>query len=156
MREILFRGKLLSDGRWAEGNLDIKKSGVCIITPDETPVGCYGQVDPETVGQYTGLTANGKRIFEGDIVKAVHTIHFPDEEQHLPRRAYGANYTECGEYVYFRNYVVKWNEKSARMEIRNGSDSAWLGFNYIYNHAVEIIGNIHDNPEMIGGAEDGK
>lgn len=155
MREILFRGKLLSKGRWAEGNLDIKKSGVCIITPDETPLGCYGQVDPETVGQYTGLNdVHGKRIFEGDIVKATHTIHFPAEEQHLPRRAYGANYTDLGEYVYARNYVVKWNEKSARWEIRNGSDSAWVGLNYVYNHAVEVIGNIYDNPYMIGGKEE--
>ena len=53
-REILFRGKL-KDGSWAEGNLVHNLSGVEIITPDETPLGHYGAVDPETVGQYTGL-----------------------------------------------------------------------------------------------------
>ena len=42
MREILFRGKLLSDGSWAEGNLSVTKEGICIISPDKTPIGKYG------------------------------------------------------------------------------------------------------------------
>ena len=64
MREILFRGKHKADGKWCEGNLHIDKHGVAIITPDDTPLGCYGQVDPATVGQYTGLTdKNGTKIF---------------------------------------------------------------------------------------------
>ena len=68
MREILFRGKL-ANGKWAYGNLDIGYNGVCIITPDRTLLGSYGQVDPETVGQYTGLLdAMGRKIFEGDIL----------------------------------------------------------------------------------------
>lgn len=73
MREILFRGKLLagtSAGEWVYGNLVVKPGqNVEIITPDDTPIGKYGRVDPDTVGQYTGLTdKNGVRIFEDDIV----------------------------------------------------------------------------------------
>lgn len=129
MREILFRGKLLSDGRWAEGNLDIKKSGVCIITPDETPLGRYGQVDPETVGQYTGLTdKNGKWIFEGDIVIFKTT-----------------NY-------HFEPCVVEYRNDAAQFVVRKNGRSYPMADDFSY----EVIGNIHDNPEMIGGKEDGK
>ena len=69
MREILFRGKLTANGEWAYGNLDIKPGGkIAVITPDDTPIGKYGQVDPATVGQYTGLSdRDGVKIFEGDI-----------------------------------------------------------------------------------------
>lgn len=76
-REILFRGKLLNGGEWSYGNLIVKLSDMAIITPDDTPLGKYGQIDPATVGQYTGLTdKNGRKIFEGDIIRD----YFENEE----------------------------------------------------------------------------
>ncbi len=137
MREILFRGKLLSDGRWAEGNLDIKKSGVCIITPDETPVGCYGQVDHETVGQYTGLTdRHGKRIFEGDICRF--------KEWNKGKMCW------VGEIRYEHQQFIISGGANEECEI-----PFVLQLSRFIPECLEIIGNIHDNPEMIGGAEDG-
>ena len=123
MREILFRGKHMSGDVWCEGNLAVRKDGVCIITPDDTPCGVYGQVDPATVGQYTGLMdKNGKRIFEGDVVQM--------RTDDLSKR---------GEIVF----------KDGSFGI---DDKKRKRFYYMYHDAVyRVDGNIHDNPEMLEG-----
>ena len=126
MREILFRGKHKADGKWCEGNLNIDRQGVAIITPDNTPIGCYGQVDPETVGQYTGLTdKNGTKIFEGDIVKL---------------RLLAAKMEWKGVCEY-RNgaFGLAWQYAGER----------YCTFAGTCNAEYEVLGNIHDDPELM-------
>lgn len=123
MREILFRGKL-DIGEWAYGNLEVKTAKVCIITPDDTPLGKYGQVIPETVGQYTGLTdKNGKKIFEGDILKGVWGTLIK---------------------VYFDESYLQFRAKEfTHRTVENSIDY------YGDNSRLEVVGNIYDTPELL-------
>ncbi len=133
MREILFRGKLLATGEWAYGNLDIKPGGkVAVITPDDTPLGKYGMVDPGTVGQYTGLTdKNGKKIFEGDIVR--------DDKGNVGHVEF---------LIQAAGYVIVWKHGDTRLGHRA------RGGGYDRDPSLEVIGNIYDNPELLeGGTE---
>ena len=125
MREILFRGKGTHSGRWVEG--DLLNSGYDFETAIRKVRGVCGEVigvDPETVGQYTGLTdKSGKKIFEGDIVT-------------MPAYAGGKHKA----VVYFKNgkFAV---------------DGSNYGFKDIAPKRMEIIGNIHDNPELLSKKE---
>ncbi len=120
MREIEFRGKLINSGKWAYGNLDIKKTGTAIITPDNTVIGTYGKVIPETIGQYTGLKdKNGKKIYEGDIVKA---FYFETEVIGKIEFIYGT--------FALTNSAISDNQL------------------FIFEN-LEVIGNIWDNPELL-------
>lgn len=131
LREILFRGKHKATGKWCEGNLHIDKQGVAIITPDDTPLGVYGQVDPDTVGQYTGLVdKNGTKIFEGDVVRAVlkaSKSSLPFEWPAAPVVYKGSSFG----LAYKRNFGF----------VRLDGFAPMVTF--------EVIGNVHDNPELM-------
>ena len=128
MRRILFRGKSSNDEEWVYG--DLLHNGIDY----DTAIYCektktVNEVYPETVGQYTGLTdKNGERIFEGDIVTA---------------------YNAIGECTHTAT-AVKWNDFFAEWSI--GKCNSMYSDGSICSY--EVIGNIHDNPELIGGGED--
>ena len=130
-------------------------------------------VIPETVGQYTGLTdKNGTKIFEGDIVRCRHNWRlqvYPNDgidaekyffEQKI-RGAYGKYKHEPfdswweKEYFYFRNYAVEYYAPNGEFRVRNGGQFHALTSNYIINRDLEIIGNIHDNPELLKEGDSG-
>lgn len=128
MREYLFRGKMIANGNWSEGTLLVTKQGCC-ITPDAT---VYVAVDPETVGQYTGYKdKNGKKIFEGDIVKRINCLD---------------------EVTYGR---VQYDESKTGFELVSSYCSSRLSRPH-YIKTNEVVGNIYDNPELLGDEDNDK
>ena len=147
MREILFRGKRLDNGEWVEGYLyEHKPPLVGIVSENDVPEPSkwfiartgfadwnmprpaeFIEVDPSTVGQYTGLKdKNGKRIFEGDILGSRYDSLYPDD---------------------VAIEVVKWFRNGWYIQQENNLPDALCEYGVLpYS---EVIGNVHDNPELI-------
>ena len=136
MRELLFSGKRKYGGEWVEGYLAELKAVDNKYAPVKTvifPVGARcnwfdkymydtEEVIPETVRQYTGLTdKNSKKIFEGDIVKGYWGTVF---------------------VVYYDKDYLQY-----RAKLSNGSNRE-IDY-YGDSTELEVIGNIHDNPELL-------
>ena len=139
MREILFRGKRVDNGEWIQGDIvQFPVHGVVRIVEQE-PSYKDAEVDSDTVGQYTGLTdKNGRKIFEGDIIHLEYSQVF-----------FGG--------VYFGEYTaeVSYKEGCFITDGINNGDEIETPLSGFDNDEVEIIGNIHDNPELLGGESDG-
>ena len=136
MREFLFRGKRTDNGEWVKGYLYITHIGAHEIGSYDAEINIERftfDVIPETVGQYTGLTdKNGVRIFEGDIVHCVSKLDSADM----------VIIFECGQFRMI--LAEKYHEYQTN-----------VGYYDINCFAKEVIGNIHDNPELLGGENNG-
>lgn len=131
MREILFRGKREDNGEWIEGYLVRRPSAIqvgkhyspfAIDRPPKDPddSGEVCFVDAGTVGQFTGLTdKNGTRIFEGDVVD------YRDEH----------------------GLILYDADETARFCV--AFDTWATDFDHLYGKELEVIGNVHDNPELL-------
>lgn len=134
MKEIIFRGKRTDNCEWAYGVPTKDNHGEMVMvesTFECEEYKCRGAnclyVDENTVGQYTGLTdKNGKKIFEGDIVR----FDYSGENKGVEGTA----------TVLFQNgqFGVLW-----------GWHKEFVPLTGFCNTTIEIIGNIHDNPELL-------
>jgi uncharacterized phage protein (TIGR01671 family) len=154
MREVLFRGKTKT-GFWIEGFLfQTTCDGVqewCISSSPLSAndyseiLGDYGEVIPESISEFTGLTdKNGKKIFEGDILQIIT----------------GSGWT-CpkGTKVYYEVVFTEFNPESASWseyigymaKMKSGALRSLEGV--IRRYGAVVVGNIHDNPELLKGGE---
>lgn len=139
MSERLFRGKTVDTNEWIEGALVraidcLDDDEKFFIIPEDAIYYHYGEFDVvkevrrETVGQYIGLTdKDGKKIFEGDIVQIV--------------------------YIDDQIYLVEWNDDEAAFKVANNYGARSFVLN-LWGRDVEVIGNIHDNLELLKGGKE--
>lgn len=131
MREILFRGKIIElcecQGQWLEGFYAVENGKPFIAIPKENGLNGF-YCDPETVGQYTGLKdKNGTRVFEGDVVEYSEIDVDGSDDKYIGVIYY--NQSKANYVIQKREYMVNFV-------------TSWIG-------DVEVIGNIHDNPELL-------
>lgn len=136
MREILFRGKTLSnESEWVEGFYNhipcgrFQRDEHCIQTINEDGrIGQLYNVYENTVGQFTGLTdKNGVKIFEGDIIKHYNNAQHPEK---------------------FEIGMVWWDDCHLCFKRTSSPRSVYVW----HRNTYEVIGNIHDNPELLEGS----
>lgn len=127
-REIKFRGRRKNGGSWIYGDLCRQELTTCIFPQDAYDSYNNYIVDESTVGQYTGLKDNnGVEIYEGDIVVLRN----------------------------FRTVFVWYNINRCSFEFREYvSDGGFVDSLKDFNiDLYEVVGNIHDNPELINKEE---
>ena len=137
MREILFRGKNITTGKWRYGRYvqqTLFKTGSCEECVHWI-IGKYGnemyKIAPRTLGQYTGIDGKDKvKIFEGDILK-------------IPPKALIYDVGCVSELLG----IVRWDKKAACFHIESALD--YYGMNEIMPEETEVIGNKWDNPELL-------
>ena len=152
MRNIKFRGKLISSGKWVYGSL----INNCFITEDKfgTPMPQHGPKDirqfeilpvmPPSVGQFTGLhDKNGQEIYEGDVV-IQHGHCIRDLQGVVVYDELSASFLLC-----YETFGTKHFETFQKKKVYADCNTSFTD-----EHTWEVIGNIHDYPELTKQTED--
>lgn len=155
MREMLCKGKRVDNGEWVEGYF--VGAGVCMIIPQDAEH--WGGVDfnegyivdPETAGQYTGLIdKHDKRIFEGDIVR-----YWDGKNCFTAQVVF-----ECGAFG-----IARRPELPISFPHACNNDNFMSLWELIWNQEylepncvdlLRVIGNVHDNPELLTNEKAGE
>ncbi len=148
VKEVKFRGMTVNSG-WVYGNLAILREKYGSVTPGHYISNKSGapfayQVRPETVGQFTTmLVRSDKELYQGDII-----YYTPEENLRNPRDGTGT-------------YVVVWDKTRLAWWLKNAladshENERWDDFKQLLNNCfenrrIEIIGNVHENPELVKG-----
>ncbi len=127
-QKYLFRGKRLDNGQWVEGHYSTRRRFIDVrhyIQPIQKGETVFFEVKPETVGVFTGLLdKNGTMVFEGNLLKS------PTAGRSI---TYFEVRLEPGQFALHHNNG-RWGSLGRFMDL---------------NFDLEIIGNIHDNPELL-------
>ena len=130
MRKIKFRGKRTDDGEWVYGYLVKTKDSVYICYDGQydddlflSPENILIQVDPATVGQYTGKAVKNGEVCQDDIGKSIDGT-----------------------------FLVVWDEEKAAFMMQF-CDGERLYLEEMWDNS-EVIGNIHDNPDLLTGGKE--
>lgn len=150
MRQIKFRGKRLKDGKWIYGSLadysmrilntSVKKKIIfdniaSFATDNFGFVVNDHEVDPETIGQFTGLIdRNGKEIYEGDIIRYSDSL--------------GLSFISPVAFYEGRFGIrMKYTSAHATLDRKGNYNDGHCHVDYTIEY--EVVGNIYDNPELM-------
>jgi uncharacterized phage protein (TIGR01671 family) len=144
-RQIKFRGKRTDNGEWVYGNYVQTPIGdnVYYIRIHDAGGWIY-EVNPATVGQYTGLKdCNGQEIFEGDHLACTHWFFDGTEIDEYFEATVGFS---DGSFVLEGICSPFYQNNTGE---NKGQGKCWFGEINFYESDYEVVGNIHDNPELL-------
>lgn len=137
-REFLFRGKRADDGKWIEGFLTISKDEYHIIDLNDEYITALVILD--TIGEYTNFKdKNGTKIYEGDIVDFT-----------VDQRFY-KGVVKWSDTEHIQTGFTIWHDNENEYYDADGAFD--LGWVHYQDSEFEVIGNVYDNPELLGKGE---
>jgi len=147
MRELLFRGKRTDNGEWVKGKgVDVNFDNAYILTKEyDCGYGYYGgevEVVPETVGQFSGIPdKNGTPIFEGDLLESRMSENTEDWKVWVVGFEDGT-------------FLFESVRKSVKSRRKYRHEVNMLCADEIKFYSLVLIGNVHDNPELLEAQND--